>query len=253
MHLLATGALSVPAPQFGSSLCPTAPALRRAVAMPSTAGDLVPAARIVFGRPKDERAEELMTRWLDHGCRDWRRETAEQDNVVVSAVFVEPVKAQNLRMQVAQNVKRWGFLRRGHVKEQLVFLTVDEYLNDGVGDLVRGRVRQLLTNGVKKFQEAKEKRAKVLQDKLAAFRAKQRQRHLPVLKLCLKSLWDVASNGVRKKLGDKPFREDRVARRRRMTRGVDYDRLDEYTEEGEPDFAVQDRKRRARLTVQVQV
>ena len=113
--------------------------------------------------------------------------------------------------------------------------------------------------GVKKQQERADfiarTRSERLQEKLAEFRAKQRQRHSLVLKRCLKSLWDVASNKVSKNLMDKGLRyfNDPVARRRRMGRLVEYDRLDEFFENGEPDHAAQDRKRRARLSAQVQV
>jgi hypothetical protein len=217
--------------------------------------DEILAARVVFGTPKDARAEELMRAWLNAETRDWRFESGEQpaqDRVVaVSLVLAAPKRAQNFRQILAMNVKRWGFFRKAHGRDFLVPMSVDQYMDGGIGNLVRGRVRSLLSTAVDKFEKANEERAKRLEQKLAAFRAKQRQRHLPVLKRCLKSLWDVASNEVRKKLAGKPFREDPVARRRRMTRGVDYDRLDEYTEEGEPDFAVQDRKRKLRVTVEV--
>ena len=114
-------------------------------AMQSSAKEMVSAARMCFGRPKDQRATDLMTRWLDGGCRDWRRETGEvADEVVVSAVFAVPIEAQKLRVQIAKNVERWGFIRRGHVKDHLQFLTVDGYMDGGVGNLARGRVRKLL-------------------------------------------------------------------------------------------------------------
>ena len=96
--------------------------------MPSTADQLVDAARVNFGKPKDERATQLMEAWLNSGCRDWRRETGEgvpDGDTVVSAVFAKPVQAQKLRMQLAQNVKRWGFLRQGHQPANLNFITID--------------------------------------------------------------------------------------------------------------------------------
>ena len=208
--------------------------------MPSTAKDMVAAARMCFGRPKDERATELMKRWLDGGCRDWRRETTDvADDVVVSAVFAEPIEAQKLRVQIAKNVDRWGFIRRGHKKEHLQFLTVDEYMKHDLGELVLKRARELIQRGVQKHEDVMDFRARIRKErtaeKLEAFKAKQRQRHAPLLKLCLKSLWDEAGNTVRKKLAGKPFREDPVARRRRMSRAVEFERLDEYTAEGEPD------------------
>ena len=228
--------------------------------MPSTADEMVAAARINFGKPRDDRGMELLRRWLNTGARDWRRETdgGAADEVVVSVVFAEAMKAQHLRMQLANNVKRWGFVRKERAKTNLRFLTIEQYMEGGTGELVRTRVCNLLQGAVDKFQKKKTKRQvseEELGRRLAAFRERQRQRHLPVLKKCLKSLWDVASNRIRKGLLDKGlgFRDDPVARRRRMGRGVEYDRLDEFFENGEPDFAAQDRKRRARLTVQVQV
>ena len=50
---------------------------------------------------------------------------------------------------------------------------------------------------------------------------------------------------------NKGFHDDPVVRRRRMGRGVEYERLDEYKEDGEPDWEVQGRKRRLRVTVQM--
>lgn len=223
--------------------------------MPSTAKDMVAAARMCFGRPKDKRATELMKRWLDGGCRDWRRESTEDEETVVSAVFAEPIEAQKLRVQIAKNVDRWGFLRRGHKKEHLQFLTVDEYMQHDLGELVLKRARELIQRGVQMHEDRMDLIARTrkerFEEKLAAFKAKQRQRHAPVLKLCLKSLWDEAGNTVRKKLAGKPFREDPVARRRRMSRAVEYDRLDEYTAEGEPDWGVKDKKRRLQVTVEM--
>ena len=132
------------------------------------------------------------------------------------------------------------------MKEHLKFLTVDECLADGIGDLVHERVRKLLGSSYSKSEQANEDRKKALKAKLAAFRAKQRQRHSLVLKEGLKSLWDVASNRLRKDLQDKGLRvrDDPVARRRRMGRGVEFERIDEYKEDGEPDIETQDRKRR---------
>ena len=145
--------------------------------MPPTANELVHAARVVFATAKDERAMELLTRWLD-GCRDWRREpTAQQDQVVVSMVFAEAIKAQSLRMQVAQNVKRWGFMRRAHAKNYLIFLTIDEYLKGGVGELVLRHARELIQKGVQRHAERADfiahTRSERLQEKLAKFREAQ--------------------------------------------------------------------------------
>ena len=68
----------------------------------------------VLRAPEGPRATNLMTRWLDGGCRDWRRETTEDaEEVVVSAVFAAPIQAQKLRVQIAKNVDRWGFIRPG--------------------------------------------------------------------------------------------------------------------------------------------
>ena len=180
-----------------------------------------------------------------------------EGEVVVAAAFATPLKAQNVRMQVAQHVKRWGFLRRGHQQGNMKFLTVDEYLLGGVGELALQRARELIQKGVQRHAERADFIARAhserLQEKLAEFRAKQRQRHSLVLKRCLKSLWDVASNRVRKDLMDKNkgFRDDPVVRRRRMGRGVEYERLDEYKEDGEPDWEAQDKKRRVQVRVRM--
>ena len=123
--------------------------------------------------------------------------------------------------------------------------------------MVLRRARELIQKGVQKQRDRADFitriRSEQLQEKLAEFRAKQQQRHSLVLKRCLKSLWDVASNRIRKGLLDKNkgFRDDPVVRRRRMGRGVEYERLDEYKEDGEPDREVQDKKRRVQVTVRM--
>ena len=204
---------------------------------------MVEAARIVFGQAKDERAMELLTRWLD-GCRDWRRETAEQDQVVISVVFAEAIKGQNLRMQVAQNVKRWGFMRRAHATNHLTFLTIDEYMKEGVGELVLQRARELIQKGVQKHQDRAEFIARIrkerLQEKLGEFREKQRQKLAPELRLVLKGFWtNVQMNcGLKRQAkGWQSFRDDPVKKRRRLTRGVEFEDLDKYDENGEPIWA----------------
>ena len=184
--------------------------------MPSTAKDMVAAARMCFGRPKDERATELMKRWLDGGCRDWRRETTDvADDVVLSAVFAEPIEAQKLRVQIAKNVDRWGFIRRGHKKEHLQFLTVDEYMKNDLGELVLKRARELIQKGVQKHEHIMDFRARIRKErtaeKLEAFRKKQRQKYAPELRLVLKGLWtNVAMDyGLKRQAkGWESFRED---------------------------------------------
>jgi hypothetical protein len=214
--------------------------------MPTTADKMVAAARLNFGRARDDRAMELMRRWLNAGCRDWRRETdgVAADEAVVSAVFAKPIKAQHLRMQIANNVKRWGFLRRERATTNLRFLTIDEYMQNPTGELVQRRARELIHGAAQKAVERMDFidriRHQRQEEKLKAFRAKQLQRHAPVLKLALKGLWTYASMNfgkLREKKGWTSFRQDPVKRRRRITRHLDYEDLEKYDEEGEPIWA----------------
>ena len=219
--------------------------------MPTTADEMVAAARMNFGRARDDRAMELMRRWLNTGCRDWRRETdgVAADEVVVSAVFAKPIKAQLLRIQIANNVRRWGFLRREHATTNLRFLTIDEYMEGGTGDLVRSRVRTLLGGAVQKHEERmefidrirKQRRA----EKLAAFKEKQRKKDEPALRLVLKGFWLYASNERAKKhqaAGRMSYREDPNKKLRRLTRNVEFEVKDDYTDEGEPIWERIDRR-----------
>jgi hypothetical protein len=182
----------------------------------------------------------LMHRWLDSGCRDWRREHDEA-NVVVSAVFAMPIKAQNLRVQIAKNVKRWGFVRKEHATANLRFMTIDEYMEGPTGGLVQKRVRDILQGSVRKHQERmsfieterKERQA----EKLAASKRKQREKYALELRLCLKGFWRNASNeraAKNRARGRSSFREDPNKKLRRITRNVDFEVKDDYTEEGEP-------------------
>jgi len=212
--------------------------------MPSTADQLVAAARVNFGKPKDERATHFMEAWLNSGCRDWRRETGEgvpDGDTVVSAVFAKPVQAQKLRMQLAQNVKRWGFLRQGHQPANLNFITIEKYMEGPPGKLVGGRVHALLNGAVQKHAErvgaAKRKREQLQAERLAAFVEKQRKKAAPELWLALKGFWANASEERSEKnraVGRNSFREDPNKKLRRITRNVDFEMKDDYTEEGEP-------------------
>ena len=191
--------------------------------MPPTVDEFL-AVRVVFGVAKDQRAQDLMVAWLNAETRDWRfesgKEPGENREVVVCLALATPKPAQQFRQNVAMHVKRWGFARKPHGKGFLLPMSIDEYIAGGTGDLVRGRVRQLLSNAYNKHAELEAKREKALQDRLVAFRARQRLRFAPVLKLCLKSLWDVAGNEVRKRRAGKPFREDPIKRRRHGTVGA---------------------------------
>ena len=212
--------------------------------MPSTADILVAAARVNFGRPKDERAAGLMRRWLNSGCRDWRRETGGDivdSDVVVSAVFAMPIKAQNLRVQIAKNVRRWGFIRKEHATANLQFMTIDQYMEGPTGDLVRSRVRDLLQGATRKHHERLEFLNKVRQARQAEKAAKLRQTRLrnsaPELRLVLKGLWLNAGNErqqVVRSNGWHSFRSDPAKKLRRLSRNVDFEEKDNYTEEGEP-------------------
>ena len=221
--------------------------------MPSTADSLVPAARINFGRPKDARAAELMHRWLNSGRRDWRKEVGEgvgAHDYVVSAVFAAPIKAQNLRVQIAKNVKRWGFIRKEHATANLQFLTIDQYMEGPTGDLVRSRVRDLLQGATRKHHERLEFLEKVRRARQAEKAAKLRQTRVrnaaPELRLVLKGLWLNAGNErqqlVRSK-GWHSFRSDPAKKLRRLTRNVDFEEKDNYTEEGEPIWEKLDARR----------
>ena len=216
--------------------------------MPSTADEQVAAARMVFGKPKDERAVDLMKRWLNLGCRDWRQEASEGDgDVVVSAVFATPIKGQNLRMQVAQQVKRWGFVRRGHQQANLKFLTIDEYMKEGVGELVLRRARELIQKGVQKHQDRAEFIARIRKERLQEkLREKQRQKLAPELRLVLKGFWTNAQMNCglkRQAKGWQSFRDDPVKKRRRLTRGMEFEDLEKYDENGEPIWARLDARR----------
>ena len=224
--------------------------------MPSTADQLVAAARVNFGKPKDERATHFMEAWLNSGCRDWRRETGEgvpDGDMVVSAVFAKPVQAQKLRMQLAQNVKRWGFLRQGHQPANLNFITIDKYMEGGTGELVGGRVRALIDGAVQKHAKRSDFIDRVRKqrqaEKLAAFKEKQRKKAAPELRLVLKGFWANASEERARKnraAGRDSFREDPKKKLRRIARNVDFEEKDDYTEEGEPIWERIDQRHRAR-------
>jgi hypothetical protein len=207
----------------------------------------VAAAHVNFGKPTDERAAQLMEAWLNSGCRDWRRESGvgvPDGETVISAVFAEPVKAQNLRMQVAQNVKRWGFLRRGHQQGNLKFLTVEKYMEGPTGELVLRRARELIQKGVKRQEKARKLKRK---HNLEAVEERLRKAAIPELRLVLKGLWNNAAEGGLNRKADKgwlSFREDPIAKRRRLTRGANFEEKENYTDEGEPIWESLDAARR---------
>ena len=215
--------------------------------MPPTADEMVAAARINFGKARDDRGMELRRRWLDTGCRDWRRESGDgiaADEVVVSAVFAMPLKAQLLRIQIANNVRRWRFMRKEHAKTSLRFLTIEEYMQNPTGDLVRNRVRALLQGAVQKHTERMDfidrVRRQRREEKAAKLRETQIKNSAPELRLILKGLWtNVAMNsGPRREAkGWQSFRDAPVKKRRRLARGIEYEEIDNYDKEGEPIWA----------------
>ena len=204
----------------------------------------VAAARIVFGTPKDERAEHRMHRWLDTECRDWRFESGAQPGegrvVEVSVVLAMPKPMQKLRQIIAMHVKRWGFFRRAHGKNMLTPISIDDYIQGPTGDLVRDRVRALLDGAAQKAVERADflarGRRRRREEKLAKFRETQVKNFAPELRLVLKGLWtnvSMNSGPRREKKGWQSFRDDPVKKRRRLTRGIEYEELDQYDEEGE--------------------
>ena len=120
--------------------------------------------------------------------------------------------------------------------------------------MVRGRVSKLLSGALDKFKQRDQDREEELNSRLAAFHEKQRKKCVPELRLALKGFWtnvEMDCGIKRKEKGWYSFRDDPVVKRRRLTRSVEFERIDEYKEDGEPDFAAQERKRRLRVTVQV--
>ena len=218
--------------------------------MPSTAEQLVAAARVNFGKAKDERATQLMEAWLDSSCRDWRRETGEgvpDGDTVVSAVFAKPVEAQKLRMQLAQNVKRWGFLRQGHQRGNLSFMTVDKYLEGPTGKLALKRAREIVEGAVQRHAKIVEARKVKRQANLNAVEQRLRSAPVPELRLALKGFWMNAAEGCLRRKADKDWlssRQDPVAKRRRLTRGLNFEEKDNYTDDGEPIWERVDAARR---------
>ena len=217
----------------------------------------VAAASIVFGTPKDERSERLMRRWLDAECRDWRFDSGAQPGegrvIAVSIVLATPKRLQQLRQVIAMHVKRWGFFRRAHSPNMLTPITIDKYMEGGTGELVGGRVRALLDGSVQKHAEqvgaAKRKREQLQAERLAAFKEKQLKKAAPELRLVLKGFWINASQEHLEKnspAGRDSFREDPKKKLRRITRNVDFEVKDDYTEEGEPIWERIDQRHRAR-------
>ena len=130
------------------------------------------------------------------------------------------------------------------VKEHLQFLTVDEYMKNDLGELVLKRARELIQKGVQHYEDVMDFRARIRKErtaeKLEAFREKQRQKYAPELRLVLKGLWtNVAMDyGLKRQAkGWESFRQDPVKRRRRLTRGLEFEDLDKYDENGEPIWA----------------
>jgi hypothetical protein len=154
-------------------------------------------------------------------------------------------------MQLANNVKRWGFMRKERAKSNLRFLTIDEYMEGGTGELVNRRVRSLLNGAVQKHAERADFVDRVRKqrqaEKLAACKEKQRKKAAPELRLVLKGFWANASEERARKnraAGRNSFREDPKKKLSRITRDVDFEVKDDYTEEGEPIWERVDAARR---------
>ena len=117
-------------------------------------------------------------------------------------------------------------------------------MEGGTGELVGGRVRALIDGAVQKHAKRSDFIDRVRKqrqaEKLAAFKEKQLKKAAPLLKLAFKGLWTnvtMDSGPRREKKGWSNFREDPVKKRRRLTRGIEFEELEKYDEEGEPIWA----------------
>ena len=201
----------------------------------------VAAVRVVFGTPKDERAEELMRRWLNSECRDWRFESDEEPSgrrvIAVSLVLAMPKRLQHSRQIISMHIGRWGVWRKSHAPDMLVPMTIDQYMDGRTGELIRGRVRRLLEKPINRHLKQVKLNEVMKSERFQKLRQKHKERSTAQQRLVLECFWDNASWKLHCKLNPPGSATDNAAdplpRRRRLSKLVKFDEKDRYTEEGE--------------------
>ena len=159
----------------------------------------VRALRVVYGVPKDSSSVEKMERWVKRHCLDYRRED-DGDQVVMTMVLHDSRKGYHIYNLVSHHVQRWGFARR-HGQRLLEPISIESYMEGGVGARLKDRVRELLGSSSEKVEQKAQgyKKQRVKQNhwkararRFKAFSVRPRASSLPVVELYMKAMWDVA-------------------------------------------------------------
>ena len=174
--------------------------------MSHTANQMFRVARVVYGVPKDSSSVQKMEHWVKRNCLDYRRDD-DGDQVVVTMVLHHPKKGHDICNMVRHHVLRWGFVRRRNGRSQVELTSINSYMEGGVGALVKDNVRELLGSSYEKVeqreqdckkQRVEQNREKARARRFKAFRVRQRERSLSVVKLYMKAMWDVGKRLLEK-------------------------------------------------------
>ena len=176
--------------------------------MSHTANQEFRVARVVYGVPKDSSSVQKMEHWVKRNCLDYRRDD-DGDQVVVTMVLRHPKKGPEIRDNVKHQARRWGFVRRSREQRQVEFTSINSYMEGGVGALLKDNVRELLGSSYEKVkqreqdckkQRVEQNREKARARRFKAFRVRQRERSLSVVKLYMKAMWDVGKRLLEKEM-----------------------------------------------------
>ena len=131
----------------------------------------IEAARVTYGVPRDASSLAKLDLWMDANCRDFRYDSGAvgQSQVVVSAVFNEPVDKAKLTNLVTQQVRRWGFERPKHATENVLAISIDAYADGPLGHKMAMRVDCIMADIQRRNEEQKRRKATERRQRMEAF------------------------------------------------------------------------------------
>ena len=133
------------------------------------------AARITYGTPSSQDSVEKLEDWMDANCRDWRFESRALQGVgrwreiVISAVFKNPMDKKKFTNLVTQQVRRWRFERAASTTENVVEMSVDKYADGPLGRKMKLQVQQIMVDIAARNNADKQRKAAERSQRMEAF------------------------------------------------------------------------------------
>ena len=135
----------------------------------------IEAARIAYGTPSSQESVEKLEDWMDANCRDWRFESGALQGVgrwreiVISAVFKNPMDKKKFTNLVTQQVRRWRFERAASTTENVVEMSVDKYADGPLGRKMALQVQTIMVDIAVRNNADKQRKAAERRQRMEAF------------------------------------------------------------------------------------